>query len=351
VGSCDVRLAAPRRVLVINTFGIGDMVMTTPLLHSIRRGWPDAEVTLLVKAFGAERVVSGTSLVDHVIRHEEKDRRSVPSLARLALTLLSLPRFDACIVSTGKNPVLAGAAALAARATWRVGEDIGGRAPFYTHKVTFRPRLHTVLANLRLGVAVGLDDADDTLFFGMSDTEREWASAYLRYHGVSDRDRVVGVQIGCNPTFSQKRWPASHLARLCHLLQERGVGRPLLLGSTAEEGIAREIRAQAGGRLLTAAGHTTLGQAAALLERCDVAVGGDGGLLHVAGALGTPTVAVFGPSDPCRNRPWGGGHKVVSASLPCSPCYPRLRHGCGAVRCMTNVSPQRVCEVVERVLS
>ncbi len=344
--SCPV----PRRVLVINTFGIGDMVMTTPLLNSIRHGWPGAEVTLLVKAFGAERVVAGTGLVDHVIRLGEMDRRSVPAVARLALTLLRRSPFEACIVSTGKNPLLAGAAALASRAAWRVGEDVRGRGVFYTHRIPFRPRLHTVLANLRLGRAAGLAASEEKLFFGMSDRDREFASAYLRRNGVSDNDRVVGVQIGCNPTFSQKRWPVGHLAQLCRLMQDRRVGRPVLLGSRAEQAIAHEILAGARGQILTAVGDTTLGQAAAVLERCDVAIGGDGGLLHVAAAVGTPTVAVFGPSDPRRNRPWGDGHRVVSANLPCSPCYPARPHGCKDRRCMHAVAPSRVIEAVESVL-
>ncbi len=345
-----MRHPVPRRVLVINTFGIGDMVMTTPLLNSIRRGWPGTEVTLLVKAFGAERVVAGTSLVDHVISHGERDRRSLSAVARLTWTLFRQPRFDVCIVSAGKNPLLAGLAALAARATWRVGEDVRGRGVFYTRKVPFSPSLHTVLANLRLGLAAGLDAADETLFFGMSDNDRGFASTYLRRHGVFDTDPVVGVQIGCNPTFSQKRWPVSHLAHLCDLLHDRGIGIPLLLGSPVERGLGQEIQAQSRGGVITAVGETTLGQAADLLQRCEAAVGGDNGLLHVAAALATPTVAVFGPSDPRRNRPWGAGHEVVSADLPCSPCYPRLPHGCGAPRCMTEVLPERVCEAVERVL-
>jgi ADP-heptose:LPS heptosyltransferase len=341
----------PRRVLVINTFGIGDMVMTTPLLNSIRHGWPHAEVTLLVKSFGAERVVAGTSLVDFVIQHREKDRRSLSAVARLVWVLLHQRRFDVCIVTTGKNPLLAGVAALLGRASRRVGEDDArGRGVLYSRRIPFRPRLHTVLANLRLGSAAGLDTTDDTLFFGMSDDDRGFASVFLQRHGVRGTDRVVGVQIGCNPTFSQKRWPTRHLTHLCDMLRDRGVGMPLLLGSPAEREFSDEIRMQARGRVVTAVGETTLGQGAALLERCGVAVGGDGGLLHVAAAVGTPTVAVFGPSDLRRNRPWGEGHAVVSANLPCSPCYPRLRHGCGAPRCMSEVLPEQVFEAVEHVL-
>jgi ADP-heptose:LPS heptosyltransferase len=338
-------------VLVINTFGIGDMVMTTPLLRCLRKAWPSAHICLLVKAFGAERVVRGTSLVDTVIVHGEKDRRSVHQGIRLLRSLLSRPPVDICVVTTGKNPVLAGMASLAARARWRVGEDIGGRGVMYTHRLPFRPRLHTVLANLRLATALGLETDDSRLLFALTKCEREFAERFLRDHGVVEPDRPVAVQVGCNPAFSHKRWPVAHVALLCDMLESRGIGTPILVGSPGESDLANEIASRVRSPVVTAVGKTTLGEAAALLERSAVAVGGDGGLLHVAAAVQTPTVAVFGPSDPARNRPWGGRHKVISAGLPCSPCYPRLRHGCGDPRCMGDVSPELVARAVEDVAS
>ena len=343
--------ATPRRVLVINTFGIGDVVMTTPLLRCLRKAWPHAHVSLLVKAFGAERVVLGTSLVADVIVHGEKDRRSVRQGVRLFLTLMARPPEDVCIVTTGKNPVLAGLASLAARAPWRVGENVGGKGVMYTHRLPFVPRLHTVLSNLRLAAALGLESEDSRLLFALTKREREFAERFLKDQGVVEPDRPVAVQVGCNPAFSHKRWPVAHMALLCDMLQRRGIGKPILLGSPDESDLAGEIASRARLPVATAVGTTTLGEAAALLERSSVAVGGDGGLLHIAAALQTPTVAVFGPSDPARNRPWGERHRVVSAGLPCSPCYPRLRRGCGDPRCMRNVSPERVLQVIRDVVA
>jgi len=337
-------------VLVINTFGIGDMVMTTPLLRTLRRAWPKAEVTLLVKAFGAERVVEGGSFVDRVVVYRARDRRSVREGVRLFRALLSSPPYDVCVVSSGKNPLLAGIASVAARATWKVGENVGGRGIFYTHRVPFAPRLHTVSANLRLAVALGLETVGDRLFFAVTDADRAFAIRFLTDQGMAGTDRPVAIQVGCNPAFSHKRWPVAHMALLCDLLRHRGVGAPLLLGSPGESKLATEVQSRAHVRVATAVGITTLGQAAALIEQSSVAVGGDGGLLHVAAALGIPTVAVFGPSDPRRNRPWGDGHVVITAGLSCSPCYPRLRRGCGNPRCMQGVSHTRVVAAIEDVI-
>ncbi len=342
--------AEPKRILVINTFGIGDMIMATPLLRSLRRAWPSAEVTLLVKAFGAERVVAGSALVDKVLVYRAKDERSVREGTRLLYRLLVAPGSDVCVVTSGKNPLLAGIASLATRARWRVGENIGGRGVFYTHSVRFRPRLHTVQANLRLAAALGLETANHDLFFAVSEAERAFATWFLQDRGLLGKRRLVAVQIGCNPTFSQKRWPVGHWTRLCDMIQRRGIGVPLLLGSQHEGQLAAKVKATAALPVHNAVGLTTLGEAAALVEHSTAVVGGDGGLLHVAAAVGTPTVAVFGPSDPHRNRPWGDGHRVVSAELACSPCYPRLRHGCDTPRCMEAVDPEVVMEALAHVV-
>jgi lipopolysaccharide heptosyltransferase II len=342
--------AEPKRILVINTFGIGDMVMATPLLRCLRRAWPSAEVTLLVKAFGAERVIAGGALVDKVLVYRAKDERLLREGTRLLHRLLAAPGSDVCVVTSGKNPLLAGVASLAARARWRVGEDIGGKGRFYTHRVPFQPRLHTVRANLRLAAALGLETADHDLFFAVSEAERAFATRFLQHRGLLGRRRLLAVQIGCNPAFSQKRWPVGHWTRLCDMIQRRGIGIPVLLGSRDERQLATQVKATAALPVHSAVGVTTLGEAAALVEHSTAVVGGDGGLLHVAAAVGTPTVAVFGPSDPHRNRPWGNGHRVVSAGLACSPCYPRLRHGCDTPRCMEAVDPEVVMEALEHVV-
>ena len=130
----------------------------------------------------------------------------------------------------------------------------------------------------------------------------------------------------------------------------------MVLGGPDEVEIAARLERLVGDgeRLVNLAGLTTIHESAALIERCDLFLGNDSGPMHVATAVGTPVVAVFGPSN---SRAWGpytppgetGPHTVVARDLPCMPCFYRvhslgLREGCGTRPCLTMLSPERVLE-------
>jgi len=149
--------------------------------------------------------------------------------------------------------------------------------------------------------------------------------------------------------WESKLWPAEHWADLARRL----AGQDVLLaltGSDSDRATTAAIAQQAGlgGRLLDLAGRTGLKQVAALLSLADLLVSTDTGVMHLAAALGTPVVALFGPTDPARTGPYGHGHMVLRLGLECSPCFDR---NCDHPRCLQELMPQAVAAAVEARLA
>lgn len=129
--------------------------------------------------------------------------------------------------------------------------------------------------------------------------------------------------------------------------------RCVIVGTEQEAGEAEEVASLVGGNVVNLVGQTSLGELAAVLQRCSLLIANDGGVAHMAAAAGTPVVAVFGPSNDRAWHPLGG--KVVAADLPCRPCFYRdfktgWPQGCATRECLTLVTPRMVAETALSVL-
>ena len=156
-------------------------------------------------------------------------------------------------------------------------------------------------------------------------------------------------------TLSAKRWPAERFADLIRRLLGSAVNPHIvLLGGIADRELAHRIVELAGAPrgLINLAGHLTFDRLGVFLERASLFIGHDTGAMHLAVAVGTPSVALFGPSDPRRYGPYGPGHHVVWHPPECAPCLCRghWNRGCQAFRCIEAISVDDVWEAVQDVL-
>jgi lipopolysaccharide heptosyltransferase II len=151
-----------------------------------------------------------------------------------------------------------------------------------------------------------------------------------------------------------KQWPVErYRAVIERLLAERADSQVVLFGSPSEAKMIEEIARGMGQRVSVAAGKTTVKQVAALIERCDMLVCNDSGLMHAAVAVGTPVVAIYGPTDIRRTAPLGSEHRVIRHDLPCSPCF-KLEgddqvHLCPHHDCLATITPEEVYRSVTQV--
>jgi lipopolysaccharide heptosyltransferase II len=159
----------------------------------------------------------------------------------------------------------------------------------------------------------------------------------------------VALNVGASTPY--KQWPLENWSEVARSLGRSGAS-VVLLGGAAEVDQATEVEglAEGGSRLRNLAGRTDLRQLAAVLARCELMISGDTGPLHIAGAVGTPTVALFGPTHPKRTGPYGGKNLVIWKQLACSPCY---RHPTcnGRVDCLRAISAEEVLEKAHSLLT
>lgn len=334
--------AAPARVLAVNLNYLGDALFTTPALAALRARFPHAEIDVLAGARGAAILSGDPAIRRLLVRPPHGGTRRAAALART----LRDARYDAVVLfqSTFTNAILAWGHSVPVR----VGFAHDGCAPFLTHPVPARrPGEHVVDAYNRLAAALTGEPVGGAarLSVAVSAADRAFADEFLR-----DRELpppVVGLVVGA--TRPQKRWPEPYFARLADSLWSRYGASSVLLGGPEEAATAARIVETARSPLVSAIGKTTEKQLAALIARLSVVVSGDSGPLHIAAAVGTPVVALFGSTDPAETGPYRAAGSVLYDAFSCAPC--RKHPSCGGVfPCLQALTPERTLDAVAPLL-
>jgi ADP-heptose:LPS heptosyltransferase len=210
---------------------------------------------------------------------------------------------------------LACASGAPVRLSW---SNVSAGRGLLTHAIPLPGPLHEVEANLRLVHAIGVKPLQRAPHLHVAGEAAMLAEERLSARGLpADRPRVG---FHCFAISTLRTWPAERFAAAIDSLARDCGASCVLLGSAAESERARALTAQCASRPASLVGETTLPELAAVLSRLDLLVCLDSGLLHLAAAVGTPTVSLFGPGDPSRWRPLAGLHTMVWRGLPCSPC-------------------------------
>jgi heptosyltransferase-2 len=230
----------------------------------------------------------------------------------------------------------------------RIGYQDEGRSFFLTHGIHRTKKIlgsHRVHYFQKLIEPLGKIESFPTPRIFLREEDRRWAEQMLKDLELANGRPLIGMNPGATYGVA-KCWNPGRFGELGKRLREKWKSNLLLFGKEEEKSIAEETQQQNGGIDLT--GKTNLLQLAALLERCHLLITNDTGTMHVAAAVGTPVVALFGSTDPSVTGPWGDGHVVVRKDLPCSPC---LKRNCSTDhRCMELITVDEVEEIVGKKL-
>lgn len=339
-----------RRILVVQTAFLGDIVLTTPLLRELKRVHPGASLTVLTTPLG-RAVLDGHPAIDALVAHDKKGRDRGPLGMVRALRALRAERFDAAIAAQRSSRT--GLLVLGAAAPRRVGFARAPGAWAYTESVPWDGARHAVDRYLALAGPLGGDPerADPTPVLGVAPGAREKVGGLLAEAGIGPGAEVLAVAPGS--IWGTKRWTPDGFAAVVRAAPGLGLA-PVLVGSPDEAALCREVAARAGGGVPVLAGSTGPADLTALLARSKVLVVNDSGPGHVASAVGTPVVAVFGPTVPAFGyTPYGRRNRIVEQQdLACRPCDKHGPKVCplGHHRCMTEIPAARVIAALEDVL-
>lgn len=347
---------ALRRALVVKLAHFGDVLLASPVLSVLKRHAANAEVDALIYAETAPMLAGHPALAQlFTIGRDWGKRRLLSRLAAETRLVASLRarRYD-LVVALSDKPRIAWLTRLtgaryAVTAERRDRPGLWRRS--FTHFFALPPgnSRHTVEVHLdalrRLGIQPALDERRITLVPG-DDAERR-ADALLAQHGLA-RGRFIQLHPGSRWLF--KSWPAERVAELSDVLAARG-DRVVMTGASAghEGAYLQDVLSRVKGPLVNLAGQLDLKVLAAVTARARVFVGVDSAPLHVASAMGTPAVALFGPSGEVEWGPWQIAHRIVASAHPCRPCGINGCGGSNRSECLETLPLARVLAAIEEL--
>ncbi len=336
-----------RRLLIRSTNWIGDAIMTTPAVRAIRKNFPNAHISMLAKPWVAP-VFESSPYVDEVVIFDGNGRHK--GLGRLRLSMDLKPYgFDAAILL--QNAIEAAIITFLAGIPTRIGYNTDARAMLLTHSIPCTPEIkqvHQTKYYQGILTGVGLSSDGDGLDLFISQKDQEGADKILRENGISSETRLVGINPGA--TFGKaKRWFPERYAELCRKLQESYGVTIIVFGGPGEEALGDHIIKMVGKNCLNLSGRTTLSEAFTLIDRCQAFFTNDSGLMHVAAALDTPQIAIFGSTNHITTSPASSKSHIIRVPMHCSPCLkpdcPKDHHNC-----MKAVSVDMVYDMAETLI-
>ncbi len=346
------------RILIVKLSSLGDIVHALPTVNALRDRFPQAHIAWLVDAAWRE-ILDGVAAVDEVLINPLPSgktfrfRRDIGRLGEYwrgmqAMRLELLARqFDAALDLHG----------LFRSAIWckwsgapvRVGlrDNVHEfNYLFLTHRVPSAGR-HAVERMLGVAQHFGADVTNPRFGYQPPPAAQQFAEEFLVGNGLRAVP-LIGINAGASrPT---NRWGTDKFAAVADALAQDIGGRIILFGAPSDVPRTHEIASRMKEPPLVAAGQTTLSQLAALLQRCTLLVSGDTGPMHLATAVGTPVVALFGPAAPWLTGPYGKQHAVVEKDLPCRPCFHRPRACQGRIDCLKMIGAEEVAAAARGVI-
>jgi heptosyltransferase-3 len=332
-----------RNILIIKLRYIGDVLLATPTLRAIKTARPDVRVTMMVN-HGSEDVLSGNPDLDEIL---VLDKGSLAAQWRL-IAGLRRRRFDTVIDLTDGDR--------SAFLSWvsggpvRIGfnDEHRWRGRCYTEVV--RPAAdvqHRIDRDLEALKPIGIQAGSRNPQLWLTPEEENSGDQLLDQLGVQRSQSIVILQPGARYWF--KAWPPERFAELADQLTSQYSCQVLIGGSHQDGDLAQQIRQMAKSRPVIMAGRTTIKQFAAIAKKSVLFVGSDSGAMHIASAVGTPLVALFGPSNPAEWGPRGGPADVIYMGLDCRVCFhPTCRRGEG--NCMRLITVDAVYASAQRML-
>jgi len=343
------RPGVPRSFLVVEPWGIGDVILSTALLRALRANYPAARIALLAKSY-AKDLLANSGLVDEVIPFDFpwtafsgklSPSKYVPSEFRQLIRELRARDFDVSL--DARRDIRSNAITYLAGARRRIGYDFGGGAHLLTDALpSGTQNEHKVSDWLALLAPLGIRNPL-TFAPSLTVTEAEKASARRRLAilGVSTERPVVGIHPGASNAV--RRWNPKRFAEVIDVLvEERGVQVFLF---EEREGDSREIAPQHWVRRIKA----DLRGFMSITSQCDLLLCSDSGPMHIANALGVPVTALFGPQRREWYGPRGERDRVVQIDdMPCRPCFDACIFA--TPHCMEQITVNSVVSAIETQL-
>ena len=341
----------PRDILIVHTWGIGDLILLTPALRAAHKLHPQIRFSLLVFPPQAAVPVLGADFV-HQVSYASWEP------LRLAQTILSLRRrkLDAVMFSTGVSPWKAWLFMLLLKAKHKVGEYNKFKYPGLTEYLHYSEQHSRTRNNYELLSRVlplpawpealrRAGELDLATHFELGPQNRDWAKDYIRENALAGK-ALLAIHPGCMARNRFRRWPREYFAELIRLARRDFDCHVVVIAGPDEEDVGEYLAGVEGVHLLQ---RTSLANVAAFIARCQAFVNTDSGLGHIASCFQIPSLTIFGPGNEAQTAPFSPNSQVVRLPINCAPCVRNKKRNC-RTECLTGLSPQQVYSDLKPIL-
>jgi lipopolysaccharide heptosyltransferase II len=329
-----------QKVLFFKPGAIGDLLHTLPALKALRNKFPSAHVTVVVSP-GLESIIQGTPVADRVqVFDKSKFKGHLMDFIELGVQIRE-EHFDLFIDLQPSMRSMVLRLLSGARHVLVYRKHKGSKAGSL--------RLHAVENFLETLNPLGIDGSIDNIELPVSSASLENIDRFLSERNIDDNRPLIALNCSVGAARPARNWFPERFAALADRLIDELEAQVIFVGGNEDRELVRKVMSDMKRIAVAAAGDLSLSDSAALLTRCNCLVSADTGPLHLATAVQTPVVGLFGSTDPRRTGPIGKGHQVIRRVLACVPCEEKT---CplGTRACMADISVDEVFKAVERVL-
>jgi len=356
VPSCEgIEIKKPKKILVIRLDHIGDVLMTTPFIRSLKKHFPCATITMVVKKLTFDTVIHNPYIDEIEVYNsswtipkiEGNTKQGMMDFIRLFLKLRK-EKYDVAFDLKGdfRNILIM----YLSGAKRRIGYGIRGGGFMLTDVVNYNAEEHEIDKNLSLLKPLNLSSTIQEPEIFVSEEDEEAVRSILREIGIQKTRLMIGIHAGGASLY--KRWPEEKFVKLIKLLKREGEAQILIFGGHYERNVISKIRRKIRENGVFIMPELTLCQMASAFARCHAVICNDSGAMHVAIAAKTPVIAIFGPTFADRFGPKDlKRNRVVCSRMDCSPCWnPDTSIGCRERTCLNNVTVNEVFEAVKEAV-
>lgn len=336
-----------KRILIVRTDRIGDVLLTTPVIKALRDSLGQAYIAIMVNPSVIEIVKDNPYLDEVIIYDKENLHKGILGNLKFIMDLRR-KRFDLALVLHTKNRTniicfLAG---------------IKNRIGYYNKKFGFlltkrledtrsEGKKHEVDYCLDLVRAMGIATEEKELFMPKDSDSERWAESILRENNISIKDKIVVIHPGAS--CPSKRWPPERFAQISDILIERYNAKVLVICGKEDIIYSQSMISKMRNKVIDLSGKTSLRQLASLLSRSSLFISNDSGPVHISTAVGCPVISIFGRNQkglsPVRWRPLGKKDVVLHKEVGCKDC---LAHNCKRdFACLKAITVEDVLEAAE----
>ncbi len=329
-------------ILVIKLSALGDVILAVPSLRALRDKFPGAHIAVLVAA-PYRSILENCPYINQVLEFPLEGRGYKDILD--TASLLRKVYFD--IVIDLQNNRRSHLLSFLSGSNRRYGYDNGKLAFFLNRKIKeAKAALSPIEHQGRALKLLGVKSLKEDLELWPDKKDEIWAEDFLKTNRNRSPNALIGINLGASIRRPSKRWAIEKYAALLDKLQDAGMAI-VITGKDIDKKLLTALRKFSQSPFIDALGKSSIMQLAALIKHCNVYITGDSAPLHIAYAMKTPVVALFGPTDPLRHTIGSARQAVIRKKLSCSPCYKRR---CRRHTCMQEISVEEVFEAVKSLL-